>query len=163
MEPDRNPNVSRSQRQVFYNVSRRYGAGLYLYKVATSGTDYSTGAVTRTYDRTYIRNAVHVPNSTTRNVTYTPAMMQAVRQYAWQGGAGQDLDSTTFLISDRDLRGWCLIDPTQFISWRGGWYQVTSVQDFDGGVIVQCKQAKGSGPASWEDIPAWDDCNNWTD
>jgi hypothetical protein len=88
-------------------------------------------------------------------------MMQSVRQYAWQGGAGQDIDTTAFLIADIDLRGWCAIDQTQHIGWQGGWYQVENVNEFDGGVVVQCKQAKGSGPALWQNHDVWDNCNIW--
>lgn len=163
MEPTTNPNVTRTQKQVFYNVTRRYGEGLYLYRVTESTTDYTTGTPTRTYDRVYIRNAVHVPETTTRNVTYTPAMMQAVRQFAWQGGAGQDIETTTFMVAKRDAPTWCGVESTQFIRWRGETYQVTDVQTLAGGYIIQCKVAKGSGPGVWEDKSIWQDCVRWTD
>jgi hypothetical protein len=88
-------------------------------------------------------------------------MMQAIRQFAWQGGAGQDFDVTAFLIADRDIRGWCDVDQTQFIGWQGGWYQVENVNEFEGGVVVQCKQAKGSGPALWQNHDSWNNCLNW--
>jgi len=144
MEPTRNPRVGRSLRRVFYNFSRRYGEQIVLKKVATNGTDYQTGTRTRTYTSTTIRNAVHVPSITARNVTFTPAMMQAVRQYAWQGGAGTDTETLSFLIADQDIRGWGEIDPTQQVTWRGETYEVAGANHFDGGVIVNCVVAKGS-------------------
>lgn len=163
MEPTTNPNVVRTQSRVFYNMTRRYGVGLYLYRVTESSTDYTTGTPTRTYERAYIRNAVYVPPRTTRSVEYTPAMMQAIRQYAWQGGAGQDMDATVFLVAKRDVPTWCGVEPTQFIRWRGETHQVADVQEFDGGYVIQCKAADGSGPGIIEDNSTWPDCERWTD
>jgi hypothetical protein len=70
--------------------------------------------------------------------------MQAIRQFAWQGGAGQDIESVSFLICERDIRGWGDLDSTQYIQWRQSSYEVSDAQHFDGGVIVTCKIAKGS-------------------
>jgi hypothetical protein len=148
MEPTRNARVVRSQRRVFYNFTRRYGEQATVNKVDTSATDYDTGNRTRTYTTVTIRNVVYVPSVTARNVTFTPAMMQAVRQYAWQGGAGTDIETVSFLIADQDLRKstWGEIEATQFIGWRGDNYEVVSSNQFDGGVVVNCKTAKGSRP-----------------
>lgn len=143
-EPTRNPNVTRSQRRTFYNMSRRYGEQIVIKKVDTSSTDYSTGDRTRTYTEQTIRNAVYIPPLTERNVTFTPAMMQAIREYAWQGGAGQDIEETGFLICYRDLRGWGEFDPTQRVDWRSKTYEVVRSQEFDGGVIVWTKVARQS-------------------
>lgn len=144
MEPIRNPRVARSQKQVFYNFTRRYGEQIVLRKVLLSDVDYATGSPTRTYTSVTIRNAVYVPPTVARNVTYTPAMMQAVRSAAWQGGAGQDIEHVAFLICERDVRAWGDLDATQFITWRGSDYEVTDAQHFDGGVVATCKVAKGS-------------------
>lgn len=141
MEPTTNPNVTRSQRQTFYNFTRRYGEQIAIRKVLESDIDYTTGTRTRTYRQDTIRNAVYIPSMTERNVTYTPSMMQAVRQYAWQGGAGQDIQESGFLISHRELRSWGEFDPTQSIVWRGKTYEVVRCQSFDGGVIVWVKVA----------------------
>jgi len=146
MEPTRNPRVTRTQRRVFYNFTQRYGELATINKVNTSDTDYTTGNRTRTYTTMSVRNAVYVPSITQRNVTFTPAMMQAVRQYAWQGGAGQDIETVSFLMADRELRGWGEIEPTQFVMWRGDSYEVVSSNKFDGGVVLNCKTAKGSRP-----------------
>jgi hypothetical protein len=161
MGPTTNPRVQRTLRRTFYSLTRRYGEAIYLMKVQTGSTNYSSGDVTRTFERVFIRKAVHVPQNSSRNVTFTPAMMQSIRNFAWQGGAGTTEEVETFMIAARDLRGWCTIDPTQMISWHGSTYQITATQTFDGGVIIQCKQAKGSGPGLWEDAPSWNDCNIW--
>jgi len=144
MEPTRNARVANSQKRTFYNFTRRYGEQIVLSKVLESDVDYATGDPTRTYTSVTIRNAVYVPPTVARNVTYTPSMMQAVRQYAWQGGAGQDIETVSFLVCERDIRGWGDLDSTQFIQWRSSSYEVSDVQHFDGGVVVHCKIAKGS-------------------
>ena len=144
MEPDRNPNVSRTQKQVFYNFTRRYGESLELRRVIESEMDYATGARTRNYVARTIRNAVYIPSTTERSVQYTPAMMQAIRQYAWQGGAGQDIEESGFLIASRDLRNWDEFDPTDRLLWRNRTYELTRVQAFDGGVIIWAKAARSN-------------------
>lgn len=143
-EPTTNPRVTRSQRRMFYNFTRRYGEAITLNKVDTNSMDYETGDRTRTYTTLNIRNAVYVPETQTRSVVYTPSMMQAVRQYAWQGGAGQDMEETMFLIYERDMRSWGEVDQTQFVVHRSVSYEVTGSQRFDGGVVINCKAARGS-------------------
>lgn len=127
-------------------MTRRYGEQIVLSKVATSSTAYTTGSRTRTYTSTTIRNAVRVPTMTAHNVTYTPSMMQAVRQFAWQGGAGTDAETVSFMIADQDVRGWGEVDATQYITWRDESYEVQNANHFDGGIIVNCVAAKGSRP-----------------
>jgi len=140
MEPTRNPNVSRSQKQVFYRMTRRYGEQIRIRQVIENDLDYATGTLVRSYREETVRNAVYIPPTNQRNVTYTPAMMQAIRQYAWQG-SGQDIDETGFLIAERDIRNWGPFDPTQRVRWRDNTYEVVRDQTFDGGVIVWCKVA----------------------
>ncbi len=143
-EPTVNARVSRSSRRVFYNMTRRYGEQIVINKVDTNSIDYTTGSRTRTYTSTTVRNAVHVPTLTARDVTFTPAMMQAIRQYAWQGGAGTDKETTSFMVFDHDIREWGEVDPSQQVEWRGETYEVAGANHFDGGVIINCTIAKGS-------------------
>ncbi|MCP4896246.1 MAG: hypothetical protein GY906_04655 [bacterium] len=141
-----NRNTRRSLNRTFYSISRRYGEPIDIYKVLDRSVDYTTGNKTEQYETANIRNAVPVPTQIGRDVTYTPAMMQSVRKFAWQGGAGLEKEATTFLIAERDIPTWLRIEPTQFVIWRETTYQVVSIIDFDGGYIVNCEVAKGSGP-----------------
>jgi hypothetical protein len=144
MEPTNNPNVTRTQRRTFYNFTRRYGEQIQLSKVSSSSVDYTTGDLSRSLETTTIRNAVYVPPTRQNRVIYTPSMMQAIRQYAWQGGAGQNIEETMFLISQRDIRNWGEIEATQTVIHRGKTYDVKSVQTFDGGVIISGVETKGT-------------------
>lgn len=143
-EPTANPNVTRTQRRTFYNFTRRYGEQIQLSKVSSSSVDYTTGDLTRSLETTTIRNAVYVPPTRQNKVIYTPSMMQAIRQYAWQGGAGQNIEETMFLISQRDIRNWGEIEATQTVVHRSKTYDVKSVQTFDGGVIISGTETKGT-------------------
>jgi hypothetical protein len=125
---------------VFYNFTRRYGERIIIRRVIENDIDYATGLLERTYREETIRNAVYIPPITERNVTYTPAMMQAIRQYAWQG-SGQDMKESGFLFADRDLRNWDGFDPTQRIRWRDQTHEVVRIQKFDGGTIIWTKLA----------------------
>lgn len=144
MEPTTNPRVQRTLRRTFYSLSRRYGVQIVLKKVLASDMDYTTGAPTRTYTTQTIRNAVVLPSAQQRDVTYTPAMMQSVRNFAWQGGAGTDKHDVTFLVANRDIRAWGDLDSTQYVEWDGQGYEVASATQFDGGVVIGCTAAKGS-------------------
>lgn len=144
MEPTTNPNVTRSQSQVFYSFTRRYGEQIQLSKVTSSDVDYTTGDLTRSLETLSIRNAVWVPPQRQSQVLYTPAMMQAIRQYAWQGGAGQNIEETMFLVYYKDMRNWGEIENTQTVTHRGKIYDVVKGHTFDGGVIISCKETKGT-------------------
>ncbi len=144
MEPTRNAIVSQASRRFFYNMTRRYGEQATLRKVETNSTDYTTGDRTRAYTDQIVRNAVYIPPLSQRNVTFTPSQMQAIRQYAWQGGAGQDIEETGFLVAIRDMRNWGEIDPTQRVLWRNKTYEVVRDQRFDGGVIIWTKVARNA-------------------
>jgi hypothetical protein len=156
MEPNSNPNVSRTLRQVFYNMTRRYGEQIEIRRVIENDIDYSTGNLSRTYRRETIRNAVYIPPITERNVNYTPAMMQAIRQFAWQG-SGQDVQESGFLILARDLRSWGEVDPTQRIRWREHTHEVVRAQQFDGGMIIWTKVAINSHADDSETEPSEDE------
>jgi hypothetical protein len=71
-------------------------------------------------------------------------MMQAIRQYAWQGGAGQNIEETMFLIYANDMRDWGEVENTQTVTHRNKIYDVKSAQTFDGGVIISCVETKGT-------------------
>ena len=144
MEPTSNPNVTRTSNQTFYNITRRYGEQIQLSKVSSSSVDYTTGDLTRTLEATTVRNAVYVPPIRQNKVVYTPSMMQAIRQFAWQGGAGQNIEETMFLIHARDIRNWGAVEATQTVIHRSKTYDVVSVQTFDGGVVISCRETKGT-------------------
>lgn len=158
----RNPNVSRSLKKTFYHMTRRYGEPGYIYKVETGETNYDTGEVTRDVERTFIRKMVRVPSSMMRQVVYTPAMMQSLRQFAWQGG-GTDVEQTVFMVFINDLKDWCEIEPSQWINYDNTSYQIDNVGKFDGGWLLGCKQAEGSGPNHWQDKSDLNDCDHWND
>ena len=143
-EPTRNPRVERAQKRTFYNMTRRYGEQITLQKVDENEVDYTSGSRTRSYTEQIIRNAVYVPPSSQRKVLYTPAMMQAIRQFAWQGGAGQDVESTMFLIYQNDIKSWGEFDTSQRVLHRNKVYEVEGHQQFDGGIILNATLAKGS-------------------
>lgn len=144
MEPTTNPNVTRTQLRTFYNFTRRYGEQITLSKVTSSAVDYTTGDLTRSLETLSVRNAVYVPPTRQSRVLYTPSMMQAIRQYAWQGGAGQNIEETMFLVYYKDMRNWGEVENTQTVTHRGKTYDVVSANTFDGGVVISCTETKGT-------------------
>lgn len=125
-------------------MSRRYGSKATLYKLSSTDTDYETGQVTKTVEAKSLRRVVQIPVTGSREVTYTAAMMQSLRQFAWQGAPGQNVRETMFLIPFDDLRGWDSIGAEQWIKYGDARYEVVEAQQTPGGWIVQAKQVKGT-------------------
>lgn len=125
-------------------MTRRYGEQIQLTKVSSSEVDYTTGDLTRSLETVTIRNAIFIPPTRQNRVIYTPAMMQAIRQYAWQGGAGQNIEETMFAISHRDIRNWGEVEATQTVIHRNKTYDVKSVQTFEGCVVISAVETKGT-------------------
>lgn len=126
-------------------MTRRYGEQITLRKVSADSVDYVAGVRTRTYVEVSVRRAVRIPAISERTVTYSAAMMQAIRPFAWQGG-GQDITESGFLIFTSDIRDWGPFDSTQRIKWNGQTFEVTRSQEFDGGTLVWVKVAQSDIP-----------------
>lgn len=144
-EPTTNPRQATTLRRVFYNFTRRYGSEAKLYKHESASVDRDTGEKTVTTDRIIIRNVVKTPGRISREVLYTPAMMQAIRSSAWQG-SGSDRLEIGFLIYFADIRSWGEIGPDQWIVHNGRSYQVVEAWEVEGGWIVNGTLTEGSGP-----------------
>lgn len=140
-EPAGNPNLLRSQRQTLYNLTRRWGVRIKLYRPLENEVDYATGSLDRTYRETVIRNAAYIPPITERQVIYTPAMMQAIREYAWQG-SGQDVEETGFLIMKRDLEANTPVCLCSRVRYNGKTYEISKFQELEAGWIVWAKTAR---------------------
>jgi len=145
MEPTSNPRLRATFERLFYNMTRRYGTEGYLYKQEEASVDRDTGVKSEYTERVYIRNIVKAPFKVSREVIYTPSMMQSIRSSAWQGG-GDDAVVTSFLLYRHDVRNWGTIETDQWILFGGKSYQVVEAHEVEGGWIVQTKRAEGSGP-----------------
>lgn len=139
-----NPNLSRTLKATFYNMSRRYGSNGRVSRHSDVSTDYTTGAVTRTVQSRSIRQMVQVPVTVTRSLLYTATMMQAIRPFAWQGSPGQNTETSVFLILDNDIRGWGVITPDQWIDYNGGRFEIIEAVNTSGGWIIEAKRVRGA-------------------
>lgn len=139
-----NANLSRTLRNAFYSMSRRYGSRATINRLDSHDTDLVTGEKTKSVSSATIRNCVQIPVQMQRQVMYTASMMQSLRPFAWQGGAGQDVESTMFMVLKTDLREWGDITPYQWINFKGGNYQVVEVQTMEGGWVFTAKRTRGT-------------------
>jgi len=141
---DNNANLSRTLRNAFYSMSRRYGSRATINRLDSNDTDLVTGQKTKTVSSATIRNCVQIPVQMQRQVMFTASMMQSLRPFAWQGGAGQDVESTMFMVLKTDLRDWGEITPYQWINFKGGNFQIVEVQTMDGGWVFTAKRTRGT-------------------
>lgn len=118
-----------------------------MFRLDDSEVDLDTGQKTHTVSSQAIRRCVQVPIGIARQVIFTPAMMQSLRPFAWQGGAGQNVQETMFLIYKNELRGWGDITPEQWVHFRGRNYQVVEAINTPGGWFFTAKQARGESNA----------------
>lgn len=139
-----NANLSRTLKNAFYSLSRKYGTQATIFRLDSNDTDLVTGKKTKAVSSAPIRNCVQIPVQMQRSVLYTASMMQSLRPFAWQGGAGQDVESTMFMVLKTDLRDWGEITPYQWINFRGGNYQVVEVSTMDGGWVFTAKRTRGT-------------------
>lgn len=137
-----NANLTRSLKQTYYRLSQRYGVAGAIFKRTSGDVDFVTGKTTQTIESRFIRKLVRVATGgDARELTYTAAMMRAMRAFAWQG-SGQDVKNAVFLIQANELRNW-EIASDQWIRYDNqNWHVVSSLKN-QGGWIIEAKLAKG--------------------
>ena len=145
-----NPNLRRTLSRAFYSLSRRYGTQAYIYRSEDASVNMSTGVKTVDTERVFIRQCVVIPGELTRDVTFTPAMMQSIRPAAWQG-VGSDEEVITLLLYKPDLKNWGNIEPDQWARVDKKSYQISRATETDGGWVLTATVAKGSGPDENDD------------
>jgi len=138
-----NANLNRSLKRTFYRLSQRYGQRGLISKRTSTDLDLITGKTASTVENRNIRKLVRVAVSgDSREVTYTAAMMQTLRPFAWQG-FGQNMKTSVFLIYANELRDFD-VTPECWIRYASENYEVVQALKNEGGWIIEGKLAVGS-------------------
>ena len=138
-----NANLSRSLKRTYYRLSQRYGTVGAISKRTSAETDFVTGKTKTTVENRTVRKMVRVATTGDgREVTYTAAMMQTLRPFAWQG-FGQETKTSVFLIYKDELRDFD-ITPECWIRYENESYEVVEALKNEGGWIIMGKLAVGS-------------------
>lgn len=138
-----NANLNRSLKRMFYRMSQRYGRLGTISRRTSAELDVVSGKTTSTIENRTIRKLVRIAVSGDgREVTYTAAMMQTLRPFAWQG-FGQNTKTSVFLIYFAELRDF-EVTPECWVRYGSENYEVVSALKNEGGWIIEGKLAVGN-------------------
>ena len=144
---DGNPTLNRLVRQTLYDLKKRYGAKVTIYKLTSASTDYRTGAKSATKLSQDVQKCIVLPTQELRRFFASIAFISAAKQFLSPGIQGWDQSQRGFIFEGRDIPGW-EFEPEDWIVYRDRRYEVVQVErlEFDTGWLVVCKEAKGAQP-----------------
>lgn len=142
-----NPALNRLVRETIYDLKKRYGAKITLYRLLSATTDYDTGAKSATKESLDVQKAAVLPSSEARRFLTSIAFISASKSFVSPGVQGWDQSQRGFILDARDCPGW-EFEPEDWIVYRNRRYDivVTERLEFDTGWLVIGKEVKGSIP-----------------
>jgi hypothetical protein len=142
-----NPTLNKLIRQTIYDLKKRYGAKITVYRLTTAATDYETGVKTATKDSLDVQRAAVLPSSEARRFLTSISFISASKSFVSPGMQGWDQSQRGFILDARDCPGW-EFEPEDWIVYRDRRYDIVTTErlEFDTGWLVIGKEAKGSVP-----------------
>lgn len=142
-----NPTLNRMIRQTLYDLKKRYGDEITVYKLSSATTDYKTGVKAATTTSVDIRKAVVMPTSEVRKFFASISFISASKSFLSPGQQGWDQSQRGFIIDARDIPGF-EFDPEDWIVYRGQRYEVVMIEklEYDTGWLIIGKETKGQRP-----------------
>jgi len=137
-----NNNVKHLMLAALYNLKRRYGGRIDIYKMGSSSTNPQTGERTVTSSVTVIRRAVILPADMARR-EFRGGSLSAANKTLVQGGWVSDA-THVFVIDRRDAPGLNLA-PTDWITLDGQRCDIAKIEEFpfQTGWVIQAKAVLG--------------------
>jgi len=139
-----NYNLIRLIRRAIRMMKKEYGNPITVYKLGSVATDYDTGVKTESHNSVFIRRAVVLPVTLTRDVIQTISMLSANKKMA-QGGTF-DPGTRKFLIDRTDTPADWTIMKDDWIVYDGKRYDVKSAEEYEynTGWIVAAREIEGA-------------------
>lgn len=140
-----NPSLTRMIHSTIYELKKRYGAPITVYRLASSSTDYETGVKSATKLSFDIQRAVILPSSEVRRFLTSISFISQSKSFVSPGSPGWDESQRAFIIDGRDLRDFSF-EPEDWIVYEGKRHEVVIIEslEFNTGWLIIAKQAKGS-------------------
>jgi len=110
-------------------MKREYGNPITVYQLGTAVTDYETGNKTSTQNSVYIRRAVVLPVSLTRNAVQSISVISANKR-VMQGGTF-DPGLRKFIIDRKDVPSTFTIKQDDWIVYDGKRYDIKTVEEYE--------------------------------
>jgi len=142
-----NPTLNKLVRQTIYDLKKRYGAKITVYRLSSAATDYETGVKTATKVSLDVQKAAVLPSSEARRFLTSIAFISASKSFVSPGMQGWDQNVRGFILDARDVPGW-EFEPEDWLVYRDDRYEIVTVErlEFDTGWMIIGKQTKGSVP-----------------
>lgn len=124
-----NYNLIRFIRRNISTLKKEYGGPITVYKLESTTTNLDTGVKTHTRTSQYIRRAVVLPATLSREVTQTISLISANKKIV-QGGS-YDVGKRRFIIDRQDVPSTFTIDNDDWIVYDGVRYEFIAVEEFE--------------------------------
>jgi len=142
-----NPSLNYLIKRTLYDLKKRYGNEISVYRLEASNTDYETGVKTATKSVIDVRSAIVLPTNEVRRFFASIAFITASKQFLSPGNQGFDQNQRGFIIAAEDIPGF-EFEPEDWIVYRGKRYDVSVIErlEFDTGWLIIAKELKGTVP-----------------
>ena len=142
-----NPTLNKLVRQTIYDLKKRYGAKITIYRLLSTSTDLETGVKTASKESLDVQKVAVLPSSEARRFLTSISFITASKNFVSPGMMGWDQSQRGFILDSRDCPGW-EFEPEDWIVYRDNRYEivVTERLEFDTGWLVIGKRVKGSVP-----------------
>lgn len=124
-----NYNLIRLIRRCIKQMKKEYGNEITVYSLGTATTNYDTGVKAATHTSVFIRRAVVLPVTLTRDVIQTISIISANKQLL-QGGTF-DAGLRMFIIDRTDVPSTWLVEKDDWIVYDGKRYDVKKVEEYE--------------------------------
>ena len=147
-----NPSMDVLIKRTLYDLKRRYGNEIQVYRLEDTTTDYETGVKTASKSVIDIRHAVVLPAAEMRRFFASIAFITASKQFLSPGNQGYDQSQRGFIIQHQDLAEAGSpeyeFQPEDWIVYRGNRHEVERIErlEFDTGWLIIGKELKGTVP-----------------
>jgi hypothetical protein len=116
-------------RRALYELKKRYGLPIDVYRLASTETNLATGERTRVLSKTSIVRAIVMDAQLWTRFHYDLAYIMAARQFSM--GGFTDSAERVFIIDRDDLASDFQINTTDYIVFDGKKYEIKSCVDYE--------------------------------
>lgn len=144
-----NYNLIKFIRRCIRQMKKEYGGPITIYRLDSATTNYDTGVKTTTHTSVFIRRAVVLPATLTRDVIQSISLISANKKVV-QGGSFEPADR--HIIIDRsDVDSDFIIENDDWIVYEGKRYDIISIDEYEYKTAWLVKVKRIEGAPAYED------------
>lgn len=139
-------------RRVIYNLKRRYGFPLDIYRIISTVTNRETGKKIQEKSKYHIKRAIVLPNQVQKRFAFDLAYLAANKDFTY--GAEYLSNLRDIIIDVRDLPKEFEITINDYIIYDGKRYQIKIIEiaEHNQAYLIRMDHAPGSLPFEQHDV-----------